>query len=55
MIELHDVNEDDKDGSPSPPGLERKNSNRSNRFEFDRESLQDMEFREENEAMLKGR
>ncbi|XP_035706296.1 voltage-dependent calcium channel type A subunit alpha-1 isoform X5 [Folsomia candida] len=52
VIELHDMITDGKEGSPSPSGglLERKNSNRSNRFEFDRESMHD--FREEDEAML---
>ncbi len=55
VIELHDVQDGSRQGSPSPSALGRKNSNRSNRFEFDGESMQDMDYREygeEDEAML---
>lgn len=44
---------DDRDGSPSPLE-ERKNSTNRDRFDFDRESMQDMELREEDESMLRG-
>jgi hypothetical protein len=55
VIELHDVTTDGKELTPSPQEREeRRNSRTRDQFDFDRESMQDMELREEDEAMIRG-
>jgi len=54
VIELHDVPTDGKELSPTSPQdrEERRNSRTRDQFDYDRESMQDMELRDEDDGMM---